>query len=197
VHSAPRPQQPDPSGLASWELEIAEYVVRDFLVRHQPPPKFEHEDLVQDVLIHWLARRDRYDRSRGASPKTFMRKVIKERLADIERRASAAKRGGHTVPLSIDTPIDDTERTLADIIIDDTVAADPQRVAELALLKSAIRRALPLLTDRQRRIVHALAAEVSVAEISRTLGLPRSSLHDEINRVRKVFRDEGLRDLLD
>lgn len=53
-----------------------------------------------------------------------------------------------------------------------------------------------LLTPRQRRLIHGLYEDRSLSELSRALGVPRPTLHDELRRIRQVFRDQGLEEYL-
>ncbi len=196
VTPSPTPLGSGPEGgFEEWEFRIASLTVRDFL---EANPSFlpDREDLLQECLIHWWTKRRTYSTERGASPTTFMRKVIRAKLADIRRRASATKRGGYTEPLSLDAAPDPEGRSLADQIADEAPGGDPEEAAWRALLKPNIECVLPLLTARQRRVAQELGSGLTIAEISRSFGLSRSTLYDEIQRIRKVFRDQGLEEFV-
>lgn len=173
--------------------------MRDFLGNRRPFRALTFDDLVQECLTHWWAKRRHYSEDRGASPATFMRRVLKARLSDIERRERATKRGGYTEPLSLDAPLSSDEpnpATLGDLIRDGNQERSPEQAAERRVLRDRIGRAYQLLTSRQRQLVRGLASDASMSDLSRQLGIPRATLYDERRRIEKVFRDEGLEEFL-
>jgi len=185
--------------LAAWEIALAGRIVRDFLSTRRPFPALTYEDLLQECVIHWWLKRRYYSEGRGASLATFMRRVLKAKLRDIERQQRAAKRGGYTEPLSLDAPLSSDEpnpATLGDLIRDGNQERSPEQVAERRVLRDRIEHAYQLLTSRQRQLVQGLASDASMSDVSRQLGIPRATLHDERRRIEKVFRDEGLEEFL-
>lgn len=177
---------PAGDGLAEWQLRVAEGAVRRFLAT-RPGLAGEREDLVQDVLEHWLRRRGLYDATRGASPQTFMRHLVERHLLDIEGRGTAAKRGGGQRQASLDAPLDEESgETLGDL------RADPSSDPDGWLLKSAIRAANGRLRERERRIVEALARGYTKAEVARLLRISRRHLYEDLARIKDIYRDAGL-----
>lgn len=194
----PAPESADDE-LAAWEIALAERVVQDFLATRRPFRPLTFEDLQQECLAHWWLKRRHYSEGRGASLATFMRRVLKAKLSDIERQQRAAKRGGYTEPLSLDAPLSSDEpnpATLGDLIRDGNQERSPEQVAERRVLRDRIEHAYQLLTSRQRQLVQGLASGASMSDLSRQLGIPRATLHDERRRIEKVFRDEGLEEFL-
>jgi RNA polymerase sigma-70 factor (ECF subfamily) len=185
--------------LGPWEIALAERVVRGFLATRQPFGALAFEDLVQECLTHWWLQRPRYLAERGASRATFMRRVIEAKLLDIERGERAAKRGGRTQPLSLDAApgSDEDGPTLAELLPDDDPNWSPAQATERLALRSHLERVLPLLSRRQRQLVDALDSGSSMSEIGRLLQIPRATLYDELDRIRKVFRDESLEEFLE
>jgi RNA polymerase sigma factor (sigma-70 family) len=197
--SSPTPSRGSPGDLETWEIELAGRVVEDFLATRRPFSALTFEDLQQECLTHWWLRRHHYSEDRGASLATFMRRVLKAKLRDIERQQRAAKRGGYTEPLSLDAPLSSDEpnpATLGDLIRDGNQERSPEQVAERRVLRDRIEHAYQLLTSRQRQLVQGLASDASMSDLSRQLGIPRATLHDERRRIEKVFRDEGLEEFL-
>jgi RNA polymerase sigma factor (sigma-70 family) len=197
--SSPTPSRGSPGDLETWEIELTERVVQDFLATRRPFRALTFEDLVQECLTHWWLKRRHYSEARGASLATFMRRVLRARLRDIERRERAAKRGRYTEPLSLDAPLSSDEpnpATLGDLICDGNQERSPEQVAERRVLRDRIEHACQLLTSRQRQLVQGLASDASMSDLSRQLGIPRATLHDERRRIEKVFRDEGLEEFL-
>jgi RNA polymerase sigma factor (sigma-70 family) len=197
--SSPTPSRGSPGHLETWEIELAERVVQDFLATRRPFSALTFEDLVQECLTHWWVKRRHYSEARGASLATFMRRVLKAKLSDIERQQRAAKRGGYTEPLSLDAPLssDKADRaTLGDLIRDGSQERSPEQVAERGVLRDRIEHAYQLLTSRQRQLVQGLASDASMSDLSRQLGISRATLHDERRRIEKAFHNEGLEEFL-
>ena len=192
MHYAPDSDDPPPGELARWEIALVELLVFDFLSSRTALPGFEADDLMQECLLHWWAQRQHYKETRGASKKTFMRRVVKAKLIDIERTMKAGKRGGGHHPLSLDGPLSHEageERTLGDTV--------PAGETESEVMSSVIREGLlSRLSPGQRRLALGLEAGMSMSEISRRLDVPRTTLYDELERIRQVFRDESLEEFL-
>lgn len=182
-------QPPENHDLPVREVEIVGHVVRDFLSTRRPHPDLEFDDLVQECLLHWWSQRSRHSQERGASLTTFLRRVVKAKLIDIERGIRAQKRGGGRVAQSLGKslmPDDPDASTLGDTIRDST------DVESEAMLQITLRKALARLTPRQRRLTSGLSAGTSMSELSKALGVPRPTLYDEMKRIQQVFCDEGL-----
>jgi len=192
VHHAPDSSGLPPGELADWEIALVQLLVYDFLSSRTAIPGFEADDLVQECLLHWWSQRQRYNETRGASKKTFMRRVVKARLIDIERTMKAGKRGGGHHPLSLDGPLSREAgegRTLGDTV--------PAGETDIEVMSSVIREhLLSRLTPGQRRLVVGLEAGMGMSEMSKRLQVPRATLYDELERIRRVFRDEGLEEFL-
>ena len=190
----PRNQADSPNDFEPWELDLIRSLVLDFLSTRSESLGFEHDDLVQECSVHWWRRRDEFDTERGASRSTFLRRVVRSKLMDIERAWKAKKRGEGQRPLSLDAPTspDDFEGpTLAEVLrargelgSDVAAALDRQRLTAY-------------LSLRQREIIAGVTAGLTKGELSRRLGVSRDTLWEEMGRIRQVFRDEGLAPHLD
>jgi RNA polymerase sigma factor (sigma-70 family) len=192
-YSAPD-QSSENDNLPEREVDIVNHVVRDFLSARRSHPDLELEDLVQECLIHWWQQRSSYDQSWGASIETFLRRVVKAKLIDLERGARAQKRGSGRSPGSLDQPLNEDEpesETLGDTI------ADPANTEWEALHQVSLEAALSRLSSRQREIIAGLREEYTVSQISKRLGVPRATLYDQLKRIRQIFQDEGLNQFLD
>jgi RNA polymerase sigma-70 factor (ECF subfamily) len=180
--------------LPQREVDIIGHVVRDFLSTRELHSDLELEDLVQECLLHWWVQKPKYRQSRGASIATFLRRVVNNKLFDLERGAKAQKRGQGRSSESLDQPLGEDEPegdTLADYI------ADPANTEWEALHRVSLAAALSRLSPRQEQIINGLRDEYTVSQISRQLGVPRATLYDDLKRIRQIFRDEGLNQFLD
>jgi RNA polymerase sigma factor (sigma-70 family) len=192
-YSAPN-QSSGNDGLPQREVEIVKHVVQDFLSTREHHPDLELGDLVQEALFHWWAQRPRYTQSRGASIETFLRRVVKAKLLDLERGIKAQKRGQGHGPASLDQPLAEDEPegdTLGDTIAD---SADTEGTA---LYRVSLATALARLSPQQKQLMAGLAEGYPMSQIGQRLGVPRATLYDQLNRVRQIFWEEGLDQFLD
>ena len=180
--------------LPKREVDIINHVVWDFLATRKPHPDLEREDLVQECLIHWWTQRPRYTETRGASIETFLRRVVKAKLLDLERGANAQKRGCGRHADSLDRPLN-LEEPDADAL-GNTVASNADTEGE-ATLQVSLEQALSRLSPQQKQIIAGLAEQYQMSQISQRLGVPRATLYGELERIRRIFRDEGLNQFLD
>ena len=128
----------------------------------------DREDFEQEGLTACWRALPQFDPAR-ASLRTFVERVIASRIASLVR---AARRSPSHVPLDAagPQPVDSS--------------ADVQELcADVARLSSAFGR-------HDRRLV-LLLLEHSPAEAGRMLGIPRSTVHDKILRLRRSFVEAG------
>jgi DNA-directed RNA polymerase specialized sigma24 family protein len=149
----------------------------------------EGEDLVQECLEHWLRKRGAYAKTRGAALSTFMRRVLHHYLLDFEERRGAQKRGEGQSPDSLDEPNEDGI-TLYD------VTPSNQDTAQAATFNLGLACALSKLTPEQRVLADALISGQHMAAVARAADRARSSLYRDLERIRDVFREEGLDEFL-
>jgi DNA-directed RNA polymerase specialized sigma24 family protein len=65
---------------AAWGIAVAKRAITNFQKNYPWLKAFEFEDLLQECLIHWYLSRTSYKEDRGASIRTYMAKVVKNRL---------------------------------------------------------------------------------------------------------------------
>ena len=101
-----------------WEIAVARNVINSFLGQLE---KEGVEDLLQECLTHWFFHRNQYIGKNEASQKTFMAKVVKNKLIQIIRKNSANKRKSTHVTVSLNEPVgdDNDSPTLMDVIPDE------------------------------------------------------------------------------
>ncbi len=189
---APRDEPDATSDFEPWELDLIWTLVQDFVTRQTLPRDLESQDLYQECVVHWLSRRQRYDERRGASRSTFLRKVVRAKLQDLALGWKAAKRGAGQQPLSLDAPMSRNEPdgpTIGDLLAD-------QRTSDSAVALD-IQRLTDRLSARQRWIIGGTRLGFTKTEISRWLSISRDTLHEDLRRIREVFRDGGLAPHLD
>jgi RNA polymerase sigma factor (sigma-70 family) len=169
-----------------WEVDLTKSLVRQFRTKYAWLRVPDFDDLLQECLIQWYLKRDRFGANRGASVKTFMAIVLNTHLQYLLRSQLADRRKISHLAQSLETPIGDTDLTLADVVADgsgDSVDLDVD-----------IRLALDHLSPFQKKICQLLGEGHPVARVARLLGKPRTTVRDEITRIRTVFRQQGLDD---
>jgi RNA polymerase sigma factor (sigma-70 family) len=172
--------------LAEWEFIVARNWVRKFryLVKHEE----EMEDLAQDVLMHWLEVRDQHDEKR-ALLKTFMNRVVMTRLLEIERYENANLRRINTEAKTFSTP------TGEGTTIQDEADRASIRTGDDDLT-SDVRQTMESLNERERSVAEQLADGMSQVKIAKNLGIHRSTVHEDVKRIRKLFIDSGLKEYI-
>ncbi len=184
----------------NWEIAIAKKLVENFQRRWKCLCREDFEDLLQECLTHWYFARDEYDPKREASQKTFMGRIIRNKLTDLVREREADKRKIAHLAVSLDEPLGNSEDdyTLTDKIGKNTVMDVPSDPYMGIHLRRDLSSALQNLNPRQKELCRLLGEEgLNVKEASEYLRTPRSTVYDELNRIRKIFMKEGLQDYLE
>ncbi len=172
---------------ADWEIAIAKSLIREFRERYPWLKSLDFDDLLQECLIHWYLNQASYKEDRGASVRTYMSKVLKNQLQLILREQQTDKRKAIHLAESLDEPFKEAETTLADFI------ADSESLADYAIHLD-VEAAVEILTPLQKAICQLLAQEYPVKRVAEMLCKPRSTVRDEIKRIRNIFSQKGLKD---
>jgi RNA polymerase sigma factor (sigma-70 family) len=177
-------------GIQGWEQALAWRVVLDYVDEHGPVVAMEAGDLVQEVLLEWVMRRQLYSHSRGASMQTFFRMVARNKLVDIYREQTAEKRGSGIAPSSLEETISQDDDDDDGAVLGDFVR-DKKDMASETVGKIEHDRILELLIPRQRELALGLAQGFSLAEMARKMNVPRTTLNDELKRIQRLLRTYG------
>ena len=182
-------------GIAKWELAVTTKMVSDHRRRSRILERYEFDDLVQDCLLHWITVRTSLDRDPDNPPLGYMAKVLRNWLTDLMRERGTDKRSGDLETLSLDASIDGSEdaMTLAELL-DASESGDSASEDEAHHhMRQDLLRACEHLTPAQQRLCLLLGEEgQSVKAAAEQLGIPRGTLYEEINRIRKLFAEHGL-----
>ena len=182
-------------GLDGWEIAVAKKLVGEYRRRSRILERYEFEDLVQDCLLHWITVRGSLDRDPANPPLGYMATVLRNWLADLVRKRGTDKRSGDLDTPSLDASIDgsDDGMTLAELLDvsqsrDSAGDGETRHHMHLDLLRTCAH-----LTPAQQRLCLMLGEEgLSVKAAAEQLGIPRGTLYEEINRIRKLFADHGM-----
>ncbi len=180
-----------------WEVAVAKKLINDFKKQWGCLDLDGFDDLLQECLTQWFLAKDKYNPSIEASKKTFMAKVVKNRLLDIVKDHERFRRKDAHKTASLDEPLSDEEDapTLLDLLSDDEKHATSFRVH--AELKIEISRTFQKLTPKQQELCQLLGEKgLSIKEASEILQTPRSSIYEEIKRIKDIFQKENLQEYL-
>jgi DNA-directed RNA polymerase specialized sigma24 family protein len=176
-----------------WELKLAERLIRRFCGRRKAFPDSEFETLLADVLTDWYRQRSQYDAVRFNSPEAFMNTVVERDLTDRARAEMTLKRSALRNAASLNEPLNDEDNALTR----EEVLAIPDLLSSgVTDLRLDLGKVTRRLNSRQKRILELRLDRHAVKEIAALLNLSRSTVHDEIVRIRKLFESQGLRDYL-
>ncbi len=152
------------------------------------------EDLLQECLIHWFFMKDKYRPEAGAIERTFLNRVIRHKLSDIARLKHTNKRKAYFMSESLDVDIgeenDETKEAL--LMVDEQVA----ETITAADLPAVIAKAIANLSFRQKQLCRCLMEGMSIAKAGEKMSIPRTTLNEEVKRIRDVFLKEGLEEYL-
>lgn len=194
------PPEPSPNDVADWEFRLIQIEVASFRRRARLPSWVGLEDLTQDCLIHWLRVRKNYQRERGASPETFLKRTIRNHLKDELARLTAAKRGGGQPDISLDEPVhpqpEGANGSRHELIADAHPAADTAGAAERAEFVEVLREGRGALAAADQPVFDLLAAGHNASDIARMLDRARTTVNDQIRRIRRTLPEERLRGYL-
>ena len=179
----------------AWELAIARKLVREFHATSRALQHEEADDLLQEVLLHWHHARASHDPLGKASIRTYMARVVRNKLIDLIRERESDKEKVNILAV----PTEITYEGEPGSITDDAGGDPPepeeareQRDAEQSLHLD-LARALAHLTPRQRELCQLLLEQdLSMVEASQRLGVPRSTLYEELKHIRTIFKALGL-----
>lgn len=190
MRNTPPPDEP-PAAFTAEDLAVIRREVRAFVVAH-PEVRWEFDDLVQELSVHWIERLPDYDASRGAGRGTFLRVVVRHGLADIRKGERSRKRRVERRAVSLNQPVDDDDPESASLeaLIEGTVSqGDPEQALEQTELQAALQRA----RDRLRREVHRelfdrLLTGFTPTEMAEMTGAPRSTVDSRIKTLLDLLR---------
>lgn len=172
-----------------WEVAVAKNLINDFKIKWELLDKEEFDDLLQECLTHWYFARDRFDPNEDASERSFMSRVVWNKLGNIFEKINTNKREMIYRCVSLDAPAGSYEGAPA---LFEKIAADADESQDI-FLQMDLPKAIEKLTPTQKKLCRLLGEEgFTVKEASEYLKTPRSTVYEEIKRIRAIFRNEKL-----
>jgi len=186
---------------AAWEVTLARGKAKGLVGKHG----FTYEDvpdLEQELLLEiHLKRGVRESWSEiTASPKTVMDRILNNRIRGIIDSVEADKRRINIRASSLSDEVGDDESSnhlaLEEVIGDDHALTRRGRRSRSAddELTLAISMGRGSFNDRQQQICDLLMQGFSIVETANAMGMKRTTLNDEIKRMRKLFYQQGLQE---
>ena len=178
-----------------WEIAIAVRLVSRFRAERRVLEREDFEDLLQECLLDWLSKRDKYDPSRHASRQTFMGKALTNKLRDLAKARRAEIRRVAYEALSLDAPVkkDEPGRTLMDLIDDATAEVDPQEAIFLIPFKVRLTRAWARLSEDERMLCQHRMDGLNMKETHQLMGISKDEVYKMLKHIREVCEKERLR----
>ena len=176
-------------------MTVARCLVREFQNGSRCLAQEGFEDLLQECLAHWFFVKDEFDLSREVTLKTFMKRVVKNKLLNILEKKLAKKRQTDIKSVSLNALLEEGETQTMEKFIG--VEGEALRRLNDSDLSFTLQKAFCKMSARQKELCRLLGEEgLSVSEASKRMSVPRSTLQEEVKRVREVFRKEGLENYL-
>lgn len=163
------------------------------LARRLRRPYLGHEDIEQEILLDLWQRWTEFDAARSHE-RTFLRRVVRNKVVEIRRHHNRQKRRGDHHVLSFDQFVSYGIGQDNDSEQDDPcpnnlpVAPSDETLIELTIDLATVLTALP---QEHRQVCERLAA-FSLIEVRRYMGVSKYYLHQWIVELRQRFTIAGL-----
>jgi RNA polymerase sigma factor (sigma-70 family) len=153
------------------------------------------EDLLQECLLHWLFTKEQYRPEAGTTERTFLNRVTRNKITDLIKYEVRNKRKVSYMSESIDAMGDDEESIN---VKEKILMVEEQVVSKISAadLPDAMSRATADLSFRQKQLCQCLSEGMSLVKAGEKMNIPRTTLQEEVKRIREVFRKEGLEEYL-
>lgn len=185
-------------GIDDYAARLIRYKAKH-LVGHAGFSQHELQDLEQELVLDLLKRLPNFNPQK-AKLQTFIARIVEHRIATIIEEREASKRDWRSCSSSLNDAItteDDKSCERLEIYDMDEYLRQMGRLerpaGERLDLSIDLADALARLPEDLRILCERLQDE-SVSDISRNTGIPRGTLYDKINRIRRLFEDAGLRE---
>jgi len=183
---------------SKWERKLARGLARD-RAADLGRADLDADDLEQEFLLQIQVKRRASKSATEAGKRAYLRKVLHRRFLDIAKAELREKRAihGRMDSLDYESETEDGDSISLFETLDENLSPFSRRNTGMdedrkLMVEVAARR----LTESQRRICRLIMDGFNVAEISRDLRKPWSSLKDEIARMRETLYDAGLKDVV-
>ncbi|MFH1665900.1 MAG: sigma-70 family RNA polymerase sigma factor [Candidatus Omnitrophota bacterium] len=152
------------------------------------------EDLMQECLVHWFFIKDQYQPESGASERTFLNRVTRNKIADIVKFGRRNKRKVFYLSESLDAMEDEQSISAKE----KALMNEEQVISKITEedLPEVMAKATTNLSFRQKQICRYLSEGMNQVQVGKKMNMPRTTLQAEMKRIREAFRKAGLEEFL-
>lgn len=161
----------------------------------------DRDDLQQELVLRVLQSLPSFDPDQ-AHRNVFVTTVIERYVRNVLRNKRAGKRDHRRIS-SLNVMIDGTDdgpielaQTISQRELDARRNRNPRSDEELAHLAQDMTEVIATLPTELRDLAERLKTQ-NVSEIARDMGIPRTTLHESVRRLRRRFERAGLKGYLD
>ena len=166
------------------------------LIKQGKFPPHMADDLVQEMSLDFLLRRPKYDPDKS-SRETFTVRIVGNKIASLLRARRAKVRDFRRNACSLDELVDSGEGTpvARHETVNEQANRDGRCREESHHLAHDVRVVLDALPGDMKRLCVQMQS-MTVSEIARSNGVPRTTIYESIRKLRRLFADAGLEDYL-
>jgi DNA-directed RNA polymerase specialized sigma24 family protein len=177
--------------IESWEIAIAIKRVKKWREKWAILKVDELRDHVHDCLAYWFQEKKNYNPRHGASQKTFMAGVLEMYLSHKKDALLAKKRKAFFEAQSLDEFFnEESDSSSENRKHEPSVFENPNIRVDISI-------AVQKLNPYQREICRLIQSEgMSFYQIGKHLNKHHSHVYREVERIREIFEQEGLKDYL-
>ena len=169
---------------ASWLIQQK----ADELVGHFGITEDDREDIEQELALDLIRRWPKFDPQRS-KPRTFIARVIRNKVSTLIRHRMSEQQQFEQVGYSIDATVEEEVTTCFR-------TGQPHRTdQEYVALREDVRAVLARLPPELREVCERLK-RASIPRVAKELGIPVTTLRYRLKKLRDVFEEAGLRDYL-
>jgi RNA polymerase sigma-70 factor (ECF subfamily) len=149
---------------------------------------------MQECLVHWFFMKDQYRPESGASERTFLNRITRNKIADLIKFKRRNKRKVFYLSESLDA----MEETHSVNAKEKALMDEEQVISKITeeSLPEVLAKVTTNLSFRQKQICRYLSEGMNQKQVGEKMNMPKSTLQDEMKRIREVFKRAGLEEFL-
>lgn len=188
------------SGLFPSEvITLVECEVKKFKKIYLCLERVDFEDLIQECMIH-LWNKTKGDLEKYEYIKAYVRKVVVNYLNDFNKKLEADRRKINNKAISLDREkiLDNGEVSLYEVVSSEDILYPVKNKSDIekSILKLDLIQILNLLDQKKQLICMHILKGYHLSEISKITKIPRSSIYDQLKKIRILFLDNGMHNYL-
>jgi len=155
-----------------WEVKKAVKVIESLIFKNKVLEREGFDDLLQEVLMHWLFCRDKY---RADEHRFVMKKIVVNFILNILRKRKSNK--------------DKVNYMTADIPLDDFFADSDKSGIDADLVRDVIGE---LSLDEQKICELLMQEGTNFNDVALSLDMHRNTVYRKVKKIRRFFEEKGL-----